>query len=148
MSCRKVSHAFATLAGWPIADATNSFRSVAIFYHPCRSQPLQSLHPHCGAAHVATHPWRFWNDSHPQSFSILKGARNTSLIVRRTAVPLAISADLCTQLLKLCLDLHEIIVGDPRQRKSLRNLHRAGANRLIDPASTSFPTRKNRIENT
>jgi hypothetical protein len=104
MSCRKVFHAFATSAGWPIADATNCFRFVAISCHACRSQLLQSLHPHFGAAHVAIHPCWSCNDSLPQSFSISKGDRNASLIVPRKTAPRAISADLSTHRLEMCLD--------------------------------------------
>ena len=92
------------------------------------------------------HPWRSWNDSHPESFSIPKGGRNPSLIVRKRTVPLAISADLSTHLPKVCPDFRKAmsvtIVGEPRQRKSLRDLDRAGTNRDIDRASNSAPTPK------
>ena len=48
---------FATSGGWPIADGTNCFHSVATFFRRWYNKLLRSLSPHFGDARVAMDQW-------------------------------------------------------------------------------------------
>jgi hypothetical protein len=141
-----------TSDGWPSADATNCFRFVAIFYHPWCSKPPQRLHPHFGDAHVAMRPWRSWNDSHLQSFSIREEGWNASLTLPRKTATLAISRDLSTHLLEVCLDVRKNM-SLPIEDSLCPTSHEApqAFSPVCDlqyPCSSVLSHPKNRIENT